>query len=294
MIDFCRLVTKADDAEFAKKLGEYIDIDEFARYLAVTVIVSDLDGILGMGQNMYLYLNSKTNKLIFIPWDQDHSFGQLGGSGPDDRIQLNIQKPWDGQKRFLERIFRVESFKSLYLARIADLSKDQFRSERLDEQIVVLAALIRAAVKEESAQKLARFETVVAGKPLANTGFFAFGPPAPTVRIFVKDRSKSVADQLAGKSQGRTLGAKRPGEPGGPPDFKPGDLLGPPLLKTFDSDGNKVMTREELIAGFARWYDTWDTTKKSTLAEPQVRKGLNKALPFSFGPPPAPPAEKKP
>jgi spore coat protein H len=294
LIEFCRLVTKADDAEFARKLGEYIDIDEFARYLAVTVMVSDLDGILGMGQNMYLYLHPKTNKLVFIPWDQDHSFGQLGGGGPDDRIQLNIQKPWDGQKRFLERIFRVESFKALYLARIAELSKDQFRPERLDEQIVVLADLIRPAVKEESAEKLTRFETVVAGKPLANAGFFAFGPPNPTLRIFVKDRSKSVADQLAGKSEGRTLSTKRPGEPGGPPDFNPGDLLGPPLLKAFDTDADKLITHDELIAGFARWYATWDTTKKSQLAEPQVRKGLNKALPFTFGPPPAPPAEKKP
>ena len=294
VIEFCRLATKGNDAEFALKLGNYIDIDEFARYLAVTVAVSDLDGILGMGQNMYLYLHPKTNKFVFIPWDQDHSFGQLGGGGPDDRIQLNIRRPWDGQKRFLERAFRVESFKSLYLARIAELSNDQFRPERLDQRIVVLADLIRPSVKEESAQKLTRFESVVAGQPLANAGFFAFGPPAPTLRIFVKDRSKSIADQLAGKSEGRTLGTRRPGEPGGPPEFNPGDLLGPPLLKAFDSDSDKILTHDELIAGFARWYDGWDKSKKSELAEPIVRKGLNKALPFSFGPPPTTPADKKP
>src|SRR6185436_8304564 len=57
IIKLCKFVTKSDDAEFAAKLADYIDMDEFARYMAVMVFLSDLDGILGPGQNFYLYLN---------------------------------------------------------------------------------------------------------------------------------------------------------------------------------------------------------------------------------------------
>src|SRR4029078_8953306 len=54
VIDFSRLVTHADDAEFAAKLGDYLAIDEFASYMAVTVWLSTLDSILTVGQNYYV------------------------------------------------------------------------------------------------------------------------------------------------------------------------------------------------------------------------------------------------
>ncbi len=83
VIETCRFVTKSGDVEFAAKLGDYIDLDSFARYMAVTVYLSDLDGILGPGQNFYLFLHPKTHKFHFIAWDQDHSFGQMRGSQED-------------------------------------------------------------------------------------------------------------------------------------------------------------------------------------------------------------------
>jgi len=77
VIDFARLVSGATDAQFAARLGEFLDLDETARYLAVVVFLSDLDGLLGPGQNYYLYLDPRTQKFSFIAWDQDHAFGQF-------------------------------------------------------------------------------------------------------------------------------------------------------------------------------------------------------------------------
>ena len=57
------------------------DLDEFARFMAVTVWLSTMDSILGMGQNFYVYLDPKTHKFQFMPWDLDHSFGQFGMKG---------------------------------------------------------------------------------------------------------------------------------------------------------------------------------------------------------------------
>lgn len=77
VIEFCKFTSRAGEAEFSAKLPEYIDIDNFARYMAITVWLSDLDGILGPGQNYYVYLHPKTQKFIFMPWDQDQTFGQF-------------------------------------------------------------------------------------------------------------------------------------------------------------------------------------------------------------------------
>jgi spore coat protein CotH len=109
IIAFCKLVTKADDAEFAARLGEYLDLDEFARFMAVTVWLSTMDSILGMGQNFYVYLHPKTHKFQFMPWDLDHSFGQFGMTGSQEqRENLSIHRPWRGEVRFLERVFKAE------------------------------------------------------------------------------------------------------------------------------------------------------------------------------------------
>jgi spore coat protein CotH len=94
LIDFCKLVTKADDATFAAKVGEYLNLDEFARFMAVTVWLSTLDSILTIGQNYYVYLHPKTHQLQFMPWDLDHSFGQFGMmAGQEQRENLSIHNP---------------------------------------------------------------------------------------------------------------------------------------------------------------------------------------------------------
>jgi len=85
LIDFTRLVTQANDTEFAARLPEFVEFDEFSRYMAVMVFLSDVDGILGPGQNFYLYLDPKTQKFSFLPWDQDHSFGQFPYTGSQEQ-----------------------------------------------------------------------------------------------------------------------------------------------------------------------------------------------------------------
>ena len=54
VIDFCRLVTHADDAQFAAQAGQYLDLEEFARFMEVTVWLPTLDSLLGAGQNFYV------------------------------------------------------------------------------------------------------------------------------------------------------------------------------------------------------------------------------------------------
>ena len=69
--DFAKLLTEANDADFARRLPEFLDVDEFSRFMAVTVWLSTLDSILTLGQNYVVYLHPKTDKVQFVPWDLD-------------------------------------------------------------------------------------------------------------------------------------------------------------------------------------------------------------------------------
>jgi spore coat protein CotH len=230
VIDFAAFVSKADDQEFDMRVGEFLDLDEFARFMAVTVYLSTLDSILGMGQNFAVYLDARSNKFQFIPWDLDNSFGQFPMSGTqEDREQLSISHPWQGENRFIERVFKVEAFQKKYRARLEEFSGTLFKPAVFTNQVNAVASAIRSTVKEEPEERLALFDKAVAGENVTRPrggengmrgggfGGRGFGEVKP-IKAFVAVRSQSVADQLAGKSEGkiivRGMGRRGPGEPG--------------------------------------------------------------------------------
>ena len=207
VIAFAKLVTHAGDAEFAKKLPEFLDLDNFARYMALTTWLVDMDGILGVGQNYYVFLHPKTGKFMFLPWDQDQTFGQFPrGSTPEQRENLTIHRPW-GESRFLDRVFKVEEFKKVYLAKMQEFNNTILKPETIRAQVDQLAPILRGAVKEESPERLAEFDKAAKGEMvtiyMGQVG--QGGTPVKSVKAFVGPRHKSVQDQLAGKSEGQTI-----------------------------------------------------------------------------------------
>lgn len=209
VIECSKWVSSSSDQDFASKLGDYIDTKNFARYMAMTVWLSDLDGILGPGQNYYLYLHPQAQKFSFIPWDQDQTFGQFPRGSEEQREGLSIRRPWSGQNRFLERVFQNQEFYAAYVAALREFNGSLVQSERLDRQVSELAAILRPAIQDESPERLAEFEKAVAGERVSLSMGPGFNGPVAvkSLRGFVKSRGAAVADQLAGKSEGKTLGS---------------------------------------------------------------------------------------
>lgn len=217
VIAFAKIVSKADDAEFSKRLPEYLDLDNFARYMAMTTWLVDMDGILGVGQNYYVYLHPKTSKFMFLPWDQDQTFGQFPrGSTPEQRENLTIHHPWSSESRFLERVFNSAEFKKLYLAKLQELNSTILKPETIRAQVDQLAPILRDAIREESAERLAGFSKAAAGEmvEIAMGQVGTGGVPVKSIKAFVGPRHQSVQDQLAGKSEGERIfsGFGRPPE----------------------------------------------------------------------------------
>ncbi len=292
VIEFAKLVSKADDAEFAKRLPEFLDVDEFSRFMAVTVWISTMDSILTMGQNFLVYLHPVTDKFMVVPWDLDHAFGNFPMQGTQEqREQLSIDKPWTGQNRFLERSMKVATVNSAYRARLAEFQKTLFAPERLSAQVDRVAATIRDAVHDEDSDKLARFEKVVAGEPVpaagfgGGRGFGGFGSPVKPIKGFAKVRHESVAQQLAGTSNGQTI--EPMGMRGGRPAIGLGNGLATELIKAADKNADQKLTLDELQTAATAWFGEFDKAGTGKLTSEQLTAGLGAKLPRpNFGGPP--------
>ena len=160
VIAFGRLVSKATDAEFAAQIGDYLDLDDFARYFAVLVWIANHDSLLQNGQNFYTYLHPETNRMHFIAWDQDFSFG----NGRNFSAGASIHSAWTGSSRFLSRVYAVEAFRSRYLARMAEFSDRLFVPDRFAQQVALIGPAIRPSIELEGKEWLTAFDEIVAGR----------------------------------------------------------------------------------------------------------------------------------
>jgi spore coat protein H len=160
VIEFCRFVSTATDAEFESRIGEFLDIDQFARYFAVLVWIANSDSLLQIGQNYYTYVTPRTPRLIFSAWDQDGSFGNFRNSA----TTWTLDHPWSGANPFLTRVYGVDRFRQAYMDYLAEFTDTIFRPERFAQQIAAIAPVIRPAIAEEGTQWLTGFDQVVSGQ----------------------------------------------------------------------------------------------------------------------------------
>ena len=119
------------------------------------------------------------------------------------------------------------------------------------------------------------------------------GGGAP-IKAFLEPRSKSVADQLSGKSAGQSSGGGGFMGMGMGMGGIAGMMLAPAFLAAMDTDKDGSVGHQEFTAGFAKWFESWGGRAGGGLTEEQIRAGLDRDLPMrgmpGFGPPPVPPA----
>jgi hypothetical protein len=202
-----RFVANASAEEFAAGIAQHLDLEETARFFACETLLSNYDGIYTTGQNFLMYLDPRTDRMGFIPWDLDHSWGEAQFIGNTyQREHSDIWQPWVGKNRFLERLFSAPPFRAAYRKELERLLATQFIPARLAQRVDALAPVIRPLLAEASTNRLKRFDIAVSSK-------FSDGPretdhpddphrPVWQIKRFVENRAKSVRDQLDGKVKG--------------------------------------------------------------------------------------------
>lgn len=211
VIELADLVWNADDATFTSRIADFVDMPSFANYMAVMVWMANPDTLLRQGQNYYMHLHPTTRKFVFIPWDQDHSWGQfVPFTTPEYQQTLDILHPWsrglgpamaaeDPGNRLLERMYRLDAFRKPYLAELSRLTKTVTQPARLVKNFDDLAAaLAPIAAQEPVPERVTGFKeaqgTVPFKRPI-NAAITVV--PAKT---FITARHASVVAQL--KAQG--------------------------------------------------------------------------------------------
>jgi spore coat protein CotH len=85
LADFLKFINDSDDATFAAELGDHLDVDAFATYLAFQDLVGNNDDIDGPGNNSYLYFDPATQKMTVVNWDLNLALGGMNGMGGGQR-----------------------------------------------------------------------------------------------------------------------------------------------------------------------------------------------------------------
>ncbi len=93
---FLQFVNDAEDADFASSLPDKLDVEGFATYLAVQELVKNTDDMDGPGNNSYLHYDPDSEKWTVVAWDQNLSFGGMGGMGGGRGFPGGGTMPSDG------------------------------------------------------------------------------------------------------------------------------------------------------------------------------------------------------
>lgn len=322
LIEFARFVEQSSDDDFSARIDEYLDLPAFVKYLAATVVVSNLDSPLMIPHNYYLFLHPETNKFHFIPWDLNLSFGgMMMFGGTDDRTNLSIEHPYAGESRFFDRLFALDRFTAAYREELARQLQVAFNVETTGANIDRVLALVKPIAEREAAAAAKRPAPPMGGfgfgppgkapagkgpsgkvgsaggpagkgRPRGPGGFPGFGPPVD-LRQFVSDRVASIEAQLAGKREGFVpRGFGPPGGPGGggrpggnPDEFGPGMFLAPPLLAAVDADGNSELSLDEARGAAEKLFASAENKSGDAVDRQQFVDAIYKILPRpDFGP----------
>jgi len=121
MIEFAKLVSQTNVELFRKRIGEYLDVERFLRFIAVNAMIANTDSYLGGSHNYYVYLDPADDKFRFIPWDQDLSMGSRGNNNSP-----NILAPYSGDQPLIYWLLDDPTVNARYRAIVREIGTSVF------------------------------------------------------------------------------------------------------------------------------------------------------------------------
>ncbi|YCM43115.1 CotH kinase family protein [Verrucomicrobiaceae bacterium 227] len=207
--DFLSLINESPEATFAKEIGQKMDLDLYAGYLAATSALASLDSYVAAPHNYYLVLDKADSKVRLLPWDVNEAFGtHTMGTSPQELVKWDITRPWTREIPLLERLFATSQFRELYQKKLTNLMKETFTEEHLFSRIATFENALKPHL---SKTELADFRTGLEGSLPGKNSTSDQG--ALAIKPFIQRRIASITSQLTGKSKGTKI-EERQGRPG--------------------------------------------------------------------------------
>ncbi len=208
---FLDILNNEPDETFPAEIEKVLDVDEVLRFLAVSTLIVHLDNYIAMGHNYYLY--DDNGKFVIIPWDLNMAFGTFNfGLDRNQLINYYIDEPTGGavdERPLVNRLLSHQTYLDTYHGYLRELLDGPFAIDRINSRIDQIADLVRPFV---AADELKFFSTKAFERSLtedlqpAGTQGFMPGTLSNTIglKAFVKERHKSVIEQLDGTRKSRS------------------------------------------------------------------------------------------
>lgn len=90
-----------DDAGLLGCLPAHADVDEWLTEIAVDMVLPDVDGFAGAGQNFLFYDDPRSGTFVVIPWDKDQSFST---SDAESESIWDLHPDWGSPPPLTERV----------------------------------------------------------------------------------------------------------------------------------------------------------------------------------------------
>jgi spore coat protein CotH len=88
IISLLKWLDEADTTRFEAELGDWVDTESLARYLATQHLFANFDDMGGPGANLYLWYNLDTGKFTVVSWDLNLALTGESTAGPHEDIGM--------------------------------------------------------------------------------------------------------------------------------------------------------------------------------------------------------------
>tara|TARA_R110001583_G_scaffold184266_2_gene343571 strand:+ start:4707 stop:6137 length:1431 start_codon:yes stop_codon:yes gene_type:complete len=170
-----------DPTAWRAGLDAVLDTDVFLHYLAVNTVIQNWDTYGRMAHNYYLYNSPDTNKLTWIPWDNNEALqtGNMGGSLP-----LNFSGLSSSSWPLIGYLYSDSVYKAKYDAYVQDVVDGAFNVNTMQTTYTTYAALIESYATTE-----------VSGYTFLNSSS-DFQTAVNTLKTHVSSRASAVSSYL--------------------------------------------------------------------------------------------------
>jgi spore coat protein H len=244
VIEFGRLINRADDSTFRAKIGSVLAVDEFLRFVAVNSAIVNFDSFLSTGHNYYLYVNPSDGLIHFIPWDLNMSFGGYGWVGTDDEIvRTSITRSYADHNILIERLLAIDKYASAYREHMRKVATLCFKWRALEARRELLRPVLAAASKAEQ-------EPGRSGSNATPRSVTGMGLNAPELWSFIERREESIRLQLEGKQAGFKPDFRNPQR--NLAEWAPLTRAAVIFMDGADTDGDRRLSDAEVLAAIRR------------------------------------------
>jgi spore coat protein H len=147
---FVKVLNNTPDANFQTEIEKVFNVDGYLKQLAVEALLGHWDGYSYNKNNFYLYYNSQTSLVEFIPYDADNTWGIDWVDRDWATRNLNSWYKGDDPRPLTKRILNVPSFKDKYIQNLKHLVKNYFNEEYIHPILDAYKQLLEDAVENDT------------------------------------------------------------------------------------------------------------------------------------------------